>query len=150
MALLIAGLVYSAQDFFIVSAAIHKAWRTLAEGKREEAGGIQALRLPTLTMQAQGIRTDETKLAFGTKLNQSRINAMEFNQARLNRPDSILGFGGSAVVSQPLYAGYRNTAARWAEENEVRAESASKERREQETTMDVVQAIRMSFSLSKK
>lgn len=148
-ALLVAGPGLSAQESFTVSAAIHKAWRdqsglkagrALAEGKREEAAGFQALRLPTLTLQAQGIRTDEPMMAFGMKLNQSRINAMDFNPSSLNRPDPITGFGGSAVVSQPLYAGGRLTAARWAGEYAARAESASQERREQETAMAVVEA----------
>jgi outer membrane protein TolC len=147
--LLAAGVGLSAQDSFTISTAIHKAWRdqsglkagrALAEGKREEAAGFQALRLPTLTLQAQGMRTDEPMLAFGMKLNQSRINAMDFNPASLNRPDPITGFGGSAVVSQPLYAGGRLTAARWAGEYAARAEAASQERREQETAMAVVEA----------
>jgi outer membrane protein TolC len=149
IALLIAGLSLSAQESFTVSAAIRKAWRdqsglkagrALAVGKREEAAGFLALRLPTLTLQAQGIRTDEPMLAFGMRLNQSRINAMDFNPASLNRPDPITGFGGSAVVSQPLYAGGRLTAARWAGEYAARAEAASQERREQETAMAVVEA----------
>lgn len=149
IALMVAGLNLPAQESFTVSAAIHKAWRdqsglkagrALAVGKREEAAGFQALRLPTLTLQAQGIRTDEPMLAFGMKLNQSRINAMDFNPASLNRPDPIMGFGGSAVVSQPLYAGGRITAARWAGEYAARAEAASQERREQETAMAVVEA----------
>jgi outer membrane protein TolC len=147
--LLVAGVGLSAQESFTVSAAIHKAWRdqsglkagrALAEGKREEAAGFQALRLPTLTLQAQGIRTDEPMLAFGMKLNQSRINAMDFNPSSLNRPDPITGFGGSAVVQQSLYAGGRITAARWAGEYAARAEAASQERREQETAMAVVEA----------
>ena len=149
MALLVTGLGASAQEPFTVSAAIRKAWRdqaglkagrSLAEVKREEASGLQALRLPSLTLQAQGIRTDEPMLAFGMKLNQSRINAMDFNPSSLNRPDPITGFGGSAVVQQPLYAGGRLTAARWAGEYAARAESASQERREQETAMAVVEA----------
>jgi outer membrane protein TolC len=147
--LLVAGVGLSAQESFTVSAAIHKAWRdqsglkagrALAEGKREEAAGFQALRLPTLTLQAQGIRTDEPMQAFGMKLNQSRINAMDFNPSSLNRPDPSTGFGGSAVISQPLYAGGRLTAARWAGEYAALAEAASQERREQETAMAVVEA----------
>lgn len=149
MSLLAVGLGASAQESFTISAAIRKAWldqsglkagRALAEGKREEALGFQALRLPTLTLQAQGIRTDEPMLAFGMKLNQSRINAMDFNPASLNRPDPIMGFGGAAVIQQPLYAGGRLRAARWAGEYAAKAEAASQERREQETAMAVVEA----------
>jgi outer membrane protein TolC len=110
------------------------------EGRREEAAGLQALRLPSLTLNAQGVRTDEPMMAFGMKLNQSRIGAMDFNPANLNRPDAITGFGGSAVVQQPLYAGGRLDAARRAGAFSAQAESASQARREQETAMAIVEA----------
>ncbi len=146
---LVAGAAALAQEPMTVTTAIRKAWRdqsglkagrALVEGKREEAAGFDALKLPTLTLQAQGVRTDEPMLAFGMRLNQSRIAAMDFNPASLNRPDAIMGFGGSAVVQQPLYAGGRISAARWAGEYSAQAEAASQTRREQETAMAVVEA----------
>lgn len=146
---LVAGTAALAQEPFTVATAIRKAWRdqsglkagrALAEGKREEAAGFDSLKLPTLTLQAQGVRTDEPMQAFGMRLNQSRIAAMDFNPASLNKPDAIMGFGGSAVVQQPLYAGGRISAAKWAGEYAAQAESASQARREQETAMAIVEA----------
>jgi len=146
---LVAGTAALAQEPFTVATAIRKAWRdqsglkagrALAEGKREEAAGFDSLKLPTLTLQAQGVRTNEPMQAFGMRLNQSRIAAMDFNPASLNKPDAIMGFGGSAVVQQPLYAGGRISAAKWAGEYAAQAESASQARREQETAMAIVEA----------
>jgi len=146
---LVAGTAALAQEPFTVATAIRTAWRdqsglragrALVEGKRDEAAGFAALKLPTLTLNAQGVRTDEPMQAFGMKLNQSRIAAMDFNPSSLNRPDAIMGFGGSAVVQQPLYAGGRISAARWAGEYAAQAESASQTRREQETAMAIVEA----------
>ncbi|MCE1205063.1 MAG: TolC family protein [Holophagaceae bacterium] len=146
---LVAGAVALAQEPLTVATAIRKAWRdqsglkagrALVQSKREEAAGFDALKMPTLTLQAQGVRTDEPMLAFGMKLNQSRIAAMDFNPSSLNRPDAIMGFGGSAAVQQPLYAGGRLSAAKWAGEYAAQAETASQARREQETAMAIVEA----------
>ena len=146
---LVAGTAALAQEPFTVATAIRTAWRdqsglragrALVEGKRDEAAGFAALKLPTLTLNAQGVRTDEPMQAFGMRLNQSRITAMDFNPASLNKPDAIMGFGGSAVVQQPLYAGGRISAAKWAGEYAAQAESASQARREQETAMAIVEA----------
>jgi len=146
---LVAGTAALAQEPFTVATAIRTAWRdqsglragrALVEGKRDEAAGFAALKLPTLTLNAQGVRTDEPMQAFGMQLNQGRITAMDFNPASLNKPDAIMGFGGSAVVQQPLYAGGRISAARWAGEYAAQAESASQTRREQETAMAIVEA----------
>jgi outer membrane protein TolC len=147
--LLTVGGGLMAQDGLTVSEAIRRAWkdqaglksgRALAESRREEASGQRDLRLPTLTLNAQGVRTDEPMMAFGMKLNQSRITAMDFNPASLNRPDPIAGFGGSAVLRQPLYTGGRLGAARAAGDFSAQGEAASQVRREQEAALAVVEA----------
>jgi len=150
MVLLVAGPgVLGAQAGLSLPEALRRGWkdqaglkagRALVESRREEAAGFQALRLPTLTLNAQGVRTDEPMMAFGMKLNQSRIGALDFNPASLNRPDAITAFGGSAVVQQPLYAGGRIDAARRAGAFAAQAEAASQGRREQETAMAIVEA----------
>lgn len=148
LGLLLLGVGLAAQEPLTVARAIRQAWtdqaglragRAMAEGKRQESVGYDALRLPTLTLQAQGVRTDEPMMAFGMKLNQSRIAATDFNPASLNKPDAITGFGGAAVVQQPLYAGGRIDAARQAGAYAAQAEAASQVRREQETALAVVQ-----------
>ncbi|HEX9010225.1 MAG TPA: TolC family protein [Holophagaceae bacterium] len=132
-----------------VSDAIRKAWvdqaglkagQAMVDSRKAEAEGYRDLRLPTLTLQAQGVRTNEPMMAFGIKLNQARIGMADFNPLVLNHPDAIGAYGGSAVLQQPLYTGGRITAARKAGDYMAQAEVASQERRKQETALAVVQA----------
>ncbi|HJV39595.1 MAG TPA: TolC family protein, partial [Geothrix sp.] len=129
--------------------SIRKAWRdqaglragqAMVESRQAEAEGTRDLRLPSLTLQAQGIRTSEPMMAFGIKLNQARITAADFNPDSLNHPDAIGAYGGSAVLQQPLYTGGRITAARRAGDFMAQAEVASQERRKQEAAQAVVEA----------
>ena len=147
--LLAAGTGLGAGEPLTVAEAIRRAWadqaglragQALVEGRRAEAEAARDLRLPTLTLNAQGIRTDEPMMAFGIRLNQARITAADFNPAQLNHPDPIGAYGGSAVLQQPLYAGGRITAARRAGEYLAQAEAASQERRKQEAALRVVEA----------
>ncbi len=147
--LLVLGAGLAAQAPLSVSAAIRKAWRDqsglragqgMVESRLAEAEANRDLRLPTLTLNAHGIRTNEPMMAFGIKLNQARIGAMDFNPLTLNHPDAIAAYGGSAVIQQPLYTGGRITAARRAGDYMAQAEQASQERRKQETAQLVVEA----------
>jgi outer membrane protein TolC len=147
--LLAAGMGLGAEEPFTVTAAIRKAWtdqaglkagQAMVDSRRAEADGYRDLRLPTVTLNAHGIRTNEPMMAFGIKLNQARIGMMDFNPLTLNHPDPIGAYGGSAVVQQPLYTGGRITAAKRAGEYMAQAEKASQERRKQETAQMVVEA----------
>lgn len=146
---LAAGSGLWAQGSLTITDAIQKAWQdqsglkagqAMVDSRKAEAQAYRDLRLPTLTLQAQGVRTDEPMMAFGIKLNQARIGMADFNPATLNHPDAIGAYGGSAVIQQPLYAGGRITAARKAGDYMAQAEAASQERRKQETALAVVQA----------
>ena len=130
-------------------AAIRKAWtdqaglkagQAMVDSRRAEADGYRDLRLPTLTLNVQGVQTNEPMMAFGIKLNQARIGAMDFNPASLNHPDAIGAYGGSAVIQQALYTGGRISSAKRAGEYMAQAELASQERRKQETAQMVVEA----------
>jgi outer membrane protein TolC len=147
--LLAAGSWLGAEEPFTVVHAIQKAWtdqaglkagQAMVESRQAEADGYRDLRLPTLTLNAQGVRTNEPMMAFGIKLNQARLTAADFSPLTLNHPDPIGAYGGSAVVQQPLYAGGRITAARRAGDFMFQAEQASQERRKQETAHMVVEA----------
>jgi outer membrane protein TolC len=146
---LIAGSGLGAEEPFTVSRAIQKAWtdqaglkagQAMVDSRRAEAEGYRDLRLPSLTLNAQGVRTNEPMMAFGMKLNEARIGMADFNPLTLNHPDPIGAYGGSAVVQQPLYTGGRITAARRAGDFMFQAEQASQERRKQETAQMVVEA----------
>ena len=147
--LLIAGVGLHAQGGLTLADAIQKAWKdqaglkagqAMVESRKAEARAYRDLRLPTLSLQAQGVRTDEPMMAFGTRLDQARIGMADFNPDSLNHPDPIGAYGGSVVLQQPLYAGGRITAARKAGEYMAEAEAASQGRRQQETALAVVRA----------
>jgi outer membrane protein TolC len=147
--LLLAGGGLSAQAPMTVQAAIRKAWtdqgglragQAMVDVRKAEADAARGMWLPSLSLQAQGIRTDEPMMAFGIKLNQARIGAADFNPLVLNHPDSIGAYGGSAVIQQPLYSGGRISAARRAGEFLFEAEQASQGHRKQETARAVVEA----------
>ncbi|MDP1832358.1 MAG: TolC family protein [Geothrix sp.] len=147
--LLVAGAGLGAQEPLTVTGAIRKAWtdqaglragQAMVESRQAEAEGYRDLRLPTLTLNAHGVRTNEPMMAFGIKLNQARIGMADFDPMTLNHPDAIGAYGGTAVIQQPLYTGGRITAARRAGEYMAQAEMASQERRKQETAQMVVEA----------
>ena len=147
--LLVLGTALQAQAPLTVQGAIRKAWRdqgglkagqALVDARQADAEAARGLWLPSLSLQAQGIRTDEPMMAFGIKLNQARIGAADFNPLVLNHPDPIGAYGGSAVVQQPLYSGGRISAARRAGGFLFEAEQASQSHRRQEVARAVVEA----------
>ncbi len=144
---LAAGL--NAQAPLSLQGAIRKAWsdqaglkagQAMVDFRQADADAAGGLWFPTLTLQAQGIRTNEPMMAFGIKLNQARIGASDFNPLALNHPDPIGAYGGSAVIQQPVYSGGRITAARRAGEFLFEAEQATQSHRKQETARAVVEA----------
>ncbi len=117
-----------------------QAGQALADRARLEAEAAASLRSPSFSAQAGWTRSDEPMQAFGLKLDQARIQASDFDPARLNRPDAVAGLGGSLSVQQPLYAGGRLDAARRAGEALAGAEAARQGRRRQQVAFAVVQA----------
>lgn len=143
------SLTLAAQAPLSIEDAIRQAWQgqsglqageALVARAQAEAEGMKALRLPSLSAGAGFSRTDEPMMAFGWKLNQSRIGPSDFMPERLNRPDSVLGFGGSLTLSQPIYAGGRIQAARRAGQSMLTAEKALQSHRRQQVALAVVQA----------
>ncbi len=104
--LLATGMGLGAQVPLTVAVAIRKAWadqaglragQAMVESRQAEAEGFRDLRLPTLTLRAQGVRTNEPMQAFGIKLNQARIGAADFNPLSLNHPNPIGAYGAGAL-----------------------------------------------------
>ncbi|HET7784721.1 MAG TPA: TolC family protein [Myxococcales bacterium] len=129
--------------------AIRKSWsshpglragESAVEAAREQAQAAGNARLPVLTLGARALRTDEPMTAFGLKLDQGRINQADFDPARLNSPDAIYGWGLSASLTQPLYAGGRIDAGRRAAAALADASGHDQERRRQEIAEAVVEA----------
>ena len=137
------------QPSMTLEAAIRRAWteqsglqagEAMVDRAKAEADAMQDLNLPTVTLSAGLMRTDQPMMAFGMKLNQARITQMDFNPASLNKPDAITGVGGGLTLSQPLYTGGRLTAARKASGAMADAEAATQTHRRQQVALAVVQA----------
>ncbi len=138
-----------APESLTLEAAIRRAWtqqsglqagEAMVDRARAEADAMQDLNLPTVTLSAGLMRTDQPMMAFGMKLNQARITQMDFNPTSLNKPDAITGVGGGLTLSQPLYTGGRLTAARKAGGAMADAEVAAQSHRRQQVALAVVQA----------
>jgi outer membrane protein TolC len=118
--------------------AIRAAWAhnpglaasaSMVEAARADADRARLAGLPTLSLTAKGVRTDEPMMAFGLKLDQGRIGQADFNPASLDAPDPRTGFGAGASVSMPLYMGGRLSAGQRAAGKVADAEAADDARR---------------------
>ena len=117
-----------------------KASSLAVEAARQDAHRARDARLPSLRLEARGVRTDEPMMAFGLKLDQGRISSADFDPAKLNDPAPVAGFGAGATLSVPLYLGGRLVAGERAAGRVAEAEAADDLRRRQEMAAAVVEA----------
>jgi outer membrane protein TolC len=145
----LAALGLQAQAPLSIQDAIRQAWTgqsglqagaAFVEKANAEAAALKNLRLPTLTLGAGLTRTSEPMMAFGTRLDQARISAMDFQPSLLNHPDPITGAGATLTLAQPLYAGGRLDAARRAGAALAGSETAAQAHRRQQVALAVAQA----------
>ncbi|HAO47652.1 MAG TPA: TolC family protein [Ferruginibacter sp.] len=75
-----------------------------AEVESSQADLLQtrAMHLPNVTASYTALTTNNPLMAFGSKLNQSRVTMEDFNPANLNHPNNIGNFGTKLEVQQPL------------------------------------------------
>jgi outer membrane protein TolC len=122
------------------SAAALRASEAQVEAAREDAARARAARLPTLSLGARAVRTDEPMMAFGLKLDQGRITGADFSPDALNDPDAVGGIGGGVTLSLPVYMGGRLRAGQKAAGSAAEAEAADHLRRRSEVAASVVEA----------
>lgn len=132
-----------------LDAAVRSAWQrhlglaaadAQVEAARADAAAAGAAALPSLSVQARAVRTDEPVAAFGLRLDQGRIGLEDFAPARLNDPAALSAVGAGVTLTQPIYAGGRISAGRRALGAAADAEAASRARRAQELALGVVEA----------
>ncbi len=72
-----------------------------------QAGVLRAerSRWPTVTAYSSISRTDSPLQAFGSKLEQSRISANDFDPDNLNNPDAVTNFQTRVEIVAPVYRG---------------------------------------------
>jgi len=132
-----------------IEEAIRAAWRVhpglaasaaQVAASREDAAAARDARLPSLTLSARVIGTDEPVGAFGIRMDEQRITQSDFTPARLNGPPFIGGFGAGATLGQPIYAGGRIAAGRRAAEAQAEAEASRHDRERDQVALAVVEA----------
>jgi outer membrane protein TolC len=132
-----------------VEEAIRAAWSgnpallasaAAAEGSREEAERASRGRLPSISLTARGVYTDEPMMAFGLKLDQGRITQADFDPAKLNDPAAVGGWGAGASIQLPIVLGGRLGAGRRAARAAADADAADHRRRRAEAAAAVVEA----------
>lgn len=64
--------------------------------------GTRAMYLPNVNASYTFSNTNNPLYAFGSKLNQERISAMDFDPASLNDPKAISNFATKLEVQQPI------------------------------------------------
>lgn len=117
-----------------------RALRSSAQAAQAGIGAARGWLLPRLTFEERFLRTTNPGYAFMTKLNQERIEAPDFNPARLNSPDPISDFQTSLTVEQPLYTrkGFIGLEMSRAD---ARARQEEVLRKEEEVVFRLVQAV---------
>jgi outer membrane protein TolC len=132
-----------------LDAAIRAAWdgnpgiaasAAQVSAARADAEAARDARLPTLSLQARGIATDEPVAAFGLKLDEQRISQADFVPSRLTSPGAIGGVGLGAMIVQPIWMGGRLLAGQRAADAQAGAEAKTHERRRAEIALAIVQA----------
>lgn len=63
----------------------------------------RAMYLPNVTASYTGISTNSPLMAFGSKLNQARVEMEDFNPSNLNNPKNIFNFATKLEVQQPIF-----------------------------------------------
>ncbi len=81
------------------------AMRSQVEASSREKDISRANFFPRIDVEQSFMRTDQQVGAFGTTLNQGKIQQSDFNPDLLNNPDTITDFGTIISVSQPIFNG---------------------------------------------
>ncbi len=79
-----------------------KLSKSEADLAQTELLATRAMYLPNVTASYTFTNTNNPLMAFGSKLNQERIAAMDFDPTKLNDPKSISNFGTKVEVQQPI------------------------------------------------
>jgi len=79
-----------------------KLSKSEADLAQTELLATRAMYLPNVTASYTFTNTNNPLMAFGSKLNQERITAMDFDPGKLNDPKSISNFGTKVEVQQPI------------------------------------------------
>jgi len=116
-----------------------RAMRSALEAKKHEVGSARSYLLPHIRVEERFMRTNNPMYAFGSRLNQSRITASDFNPALLNAPEDIDDYQTSVTLEQALFVPEAYMGLRMAKK-EAEAFEGDLRRKQEEVALDVVKS----------
>ncbi|MDW8293948.1 MAG: TolC family protein [Aquificaceae bacterium] len=105
-----------------------------------EVKAIRGALLPRMRLEENFTRTDVPAYAFMNRLNQERVASQDFDPARLNNPSSINNFETKLILEVPIWLGGKVQSAKRMAEQEYKAVSLERKRREEEVIRQVYYA----------
>ncbi|HNV70997.1 MAG TPA: TolC family protein, partial [Candidatus Ozemobacteraceae bacterium] len=117
-----------------------KAMTAGSQVAREKIGEAQAMNRAKIAVGVTDSTTDSPMLAFGSKLNQQRITAADFDPARLNDPDYTNNLQAGLQVVQPLYLGGMDRHAVSAARKGLQAQELDREQATQDVIFRTIEA----------
>ncbi|MCF6236694.1 MAG: TolC family protein [Gammaproteobacteria bacterium] len=128
-----------------VDLALSQNYLLAAEQARVDAAQLTALgaersHWPKITAYSTISRTNSPLQAFGSKLEQSRISASDFDPNNLNNPDAITNFQTRLEIAAPIYNGGAITAGRQRAAAFANSSIAAKQGLEQQIIFEVIKA----------
>lgn len=116
-----------------------KAMKSSSEARQLAVGSARSHLLPHIKLEERFMRTNNPMYAFGSKLNQSRITASDFDPALLNEPEEIDDYQTSITVEQALFAPEAFVGLRMARQ-EAEASHEDLIRKKEEVALNVIKA----------
>ncbi len=114
LALLIAPALSPADEVVSLKKSIslaleHNRMLAVAESRKDradaDADAATAALFPRIDIATGVVRTDSPLAYFGTRLQQGRITAADFNPAKLNQPGYINNYQSRLGLSMPIFSG---------------------------------------------
>ncbi len=117
-----------------------KAMTAGSHAARAKIGEAQAMRRAKIAVGVSESTTDSPMMAFGSKLNQQRITAADFDPAKLNDPDYTNNLQAGLQVVQPLYLGGMDRHAVAAARQGLQAQELDQEQAVQDVIFRTIEA----------
>lgn len=115
------------------------ATENATEASKRGVGAARSYLLPKIRLEERYMKTDNPMYAFGSKLNQERIAATDFNPDLLNDPDAVDDFQTTISVEQALFAPEAYMGLKMAKK-EAEASGYDFQRKKEEVTLNVITA----------
>ncbi|PKN52533.1 MAG: hypothetical protein CVU55_04630 [Deltaproteobacteria bacterium HGW-Deltaproteobacteria-13] len=116
-----------------------KAMQSAYAAQEQDIGIARSYLLPKISIEERYLRTNNPGYSFMSKLNQERIETLDFNPNTLNHPDAINDYQSSVNIEQPIFAKKAFVGLEMSR-NESLAKNEELKRKQEEIAFQVVNA----------